>query len=461
MAFILIGVMSYGQDKNIVGTWNGKLEVGGINLRLTFNISDISGALTATMDSPDQGAFDIPMDSVIFENDTVRIITAALVGEYLAVMSEDGNSFDGTWIQGGTSFDLDMERGEKVILNRPQEPKKPYPYHEEEVSYENKKAGITLAGTFTRPKEGEPFPAVLMITGSGAQDRDEFVIGHRPFLVLADYLTRQGIACLRVDDRGVGQSTGELTGTTTADFYDDARAGVDYLISRDDVDNKKIGLIGHSEGGIIAPWLASESDDIAFVVMLAGTGIKGDSLLCGQIRALSLAEGKSEQFISESIEMQNKIYSILRSESDSVKFVEKYLQTLEEWKGIISEEHRRDLEEMDSTYWVMQGATAFSAWFKYFIDYDPIPALKKVQCPVLSMIGSVDLQVPAEINNPAIEKALKESGNKNYKVVTLDGLNHLFQHSETGLVSEYGQIEETFAPEALEMIADWIKEVIL
>lgn len=458
-AVFLITISVAQEGKSVTGTWNGELHVSGVTMRLAFNITDTTGVLTATMDSPDQGAFGIPMDSVIFQNDSLRIVGVAIMGAYAGVIGEDGMKIEGKWTQGGMEFPLNLKKGEKVKLNRPQEPKKPYPYIEEEVKFENVKGGATLAGSFTRPDSGGPFTAVLLISGSGAQDRDELVFGHKPFLVLADYLTRRGIAVLRVDDRGTGESTGDLEKATSKDFAGDVIAGIEYLKSRDDVDPAKIGLIGHSEGGIIAPMIAAESDDVAFIVLMAGTGIPGDTLLKIQGRMVGLAEGVSPVLVEANAGLQEVMFNIVREEPDNAKAAGKLMKAIDAWIAGLDPSIAQDFRETDSTHWKIQISQVTSPWMRFFIDYDPRPALRKVTCPVLAINGEEDLQVPPDYNLPEIEKALKEGANNSYQIKKFERLNHLFQHCKTGAVSEYGIIEETFAPEALETIGDWILEV--
>ena len=448
-------------QKSLIGAWNGEVNFSGMKLPLSFNITDTTGILTATMDSPNQGAFGIPMDSVKVNGDTLRIVAVRISGKYEGVVAADGRRINGTWYQGGMSLELNLEKSEKAASRpaRPQEPKKPYPYIEEEVTFENKEAGITLAGTFTKPDSGTSFTAILLITGSGPEDRDESVFGHRPFLVLADYLTRQGFAVLRVDDRGMGKSTGDPKFATTRDFAGDVKAGIAYLKTRKCVDPKKIGLIGHSEGGVIAPMVAAESPDIAFIVLMAGTGIPGDTLLKLQGRLIGLAEGGDPKLVEANSRLQAMMFRVVVEESDTIVAERKLRQVFQDWGSSLDSNTAKELGKLDSMQVMMQIKQVVSPWMKFFLTYDPIPALKKVKCPVLAINGSKDLQVPPDQNLPPIEQALKAGGNANYKVVKLDGLNHLFQHCKTGAVSEYGAIEETFAPEAMELIASWIKSI--
>ncbi len=250
-----------GKPGSIEGVWLGTLQVPATKLRIVFNITTRpDGSFSATLDSPDQGATGIPVGAVSMEASQVTLDVSAVSGRYEGTLNEDGSAISGKWTQGGVSLDLVLQRVDEAPKPvRPQEPKKPYPYSEEEVTYENAKAGVTFAGTLTMPRTGGPFPAVLLITGSGAQDRDETVFGHRPFLILADYLTRRGIAVLRVDDRGTGGTKGDASQATSEDFADDTLAGVEYLKTRRQIDPKRIGLIGHSEGGMIAPMVAVRS----------------------------------------------------------------------------------------------------------------------------------------------------------------------------------------------------------
>jgi uncharacterized protein len=291
---IICAVAAETQPPSVEGSWLGALKVQDIQLRIVFNITrESNGTLSATLDSPDQGAKGIPMDTVTFTGGELKITAASLAGGYVGKFSADGKTITGTWTQAGRSFPLDLARSQRPVVaavRRPQEPKPPYPYLEEEVSYPNKEAGIKLAGTLTMPKAGGPFPAVILITGSGPENRDEALMGHKPFKVLADYLTRRGIAVLRSDDRGVGKSTGDFAKATTEDFASDALAGVAYLKTRKEIDPKHIGLIGHSEGGIIAPMAVVRSRDVAFLVLIAGTGFPGDHIIVRQTIDIARAQ---------------------------------------------------------------------------------------------------------------------------------------------------------------------------
>jgi len=444
---------------SIEGIWEGQLKVPGTELRIVFNISkNQDGALTATLDSPDQGVTDIPVEEVIFKDNTLHLEVKSAGSVFEGNVSEDFLVIEGEWKWSGQSVPLIVNRIDKAIeILRPQEPKKPYPYIEEEAIYENKEAGITLAGTLTLLPGKSSFPAVLLITGSGPQDRNETVFGHRPFLVLADYLTCQGIAVLRVDDRGVGESTGDFSQATSEDFASDVLAGVVYLKTREEINPEQIGLIGHSEGGIIAPMVAVQSPDVAFIVMMAGTGLPGEEILYLQGALISRAMGISEEDITKNRQFNEKIFSVIKEEKDKKNAEERLRQMfMEDWEKM-SDEEKEKIGDPE-VYLNAQLQSLLSPWLKFFLTYDPKPTLSKVKCPVLAINGEKDLQVPPKENLSAIEEALKAGGNQNYTIKELPNLNHLFQTAQTGLPSEYVKIEETISPVALKIISDWILE---
>jgi len=300
---------------NIEGIREGKLKVPGAELRIVFNISkNPDGILTATLDSPDQGATGIPVEEVVFKDNTLRLEVKSVGAVFEGKVSEDFLVIEGELKQSGGAFPLTVKRVDKAVeILRPQEPKKPYPYIEEEVVYKNKEAEITLAGTLTLPPGKSSLPAVLLITGSGPQDRNETIYGHYPFMVLADYLTRQGIAVLRVDDRGVGESTGDFSLATSEDFASDVLAGIEYLKTRKEINPEQIGLIGHSEGGLIAPMVAIKSPDVAFIILMAGTGLTGEEILYLQGALISRAMGVSEEDITKGLQFNKNIIPLLRT----------------------------------------------------------------------------------------------------------------------------------------------------
>jgi pimeloyl-ACP methyl ester carboxylesterase len=312
----------------------------------------------------------------------------------------------------------------------------------------------------TLPSDKGVFPAVLLISGSGPQDRNETIYNHHPFLVLADYLTRQGIAVLRVDDRGVGESTGDFSQATSEDFASDVLAGVEYLKTCKEIDPKKIGLIGHSEGGLIAPMVAVKSPDVAFIVLMAGTGLTGEEISYLQGALIAKAMDASEEDIAKNRRFNEKIFSVIKEEKDKKMAEERLHQMFMEYWEKMSEEEKNIIGDIGDPeeYLEAQLQNLLSPWLKFFLTYDPKPTLSKLKCPVLAINGEKDLQVPPKENLSAIEEALVAGGNKNFIVKELPGLNHLFQTAQTGVPSEYAKIEETISPIALKIITDWILE---
>lgn len=433
----------------ILGEWRGALSPApGQSIPLVLHVGGAPGRWTATFDSPAQGAIGLPVSSVTQEASGLRFTLAAPKADYVATLSADGQTLTGNWLQGGASLPLTMKRtaaSASTPPRRPQTPQSPYPYRSEEVAYDNLTGRSHIAGTLTVPVGKGPFPAALLITGSGLQDRDETIFGHKPFLVWADYLTRRGIAVLRVDDRQTGGSTGEVRTATTADFASDVQAGVAFLRSRSDVDRRRIGLMGHSEGAIIAPIVASRDSAISFIVMLAGSGEPGEDLMLRQKRAAELAAGLPSAAVDESAANMRRLYAAVKN-AHSQAAADASLRA--EWRSITGKNGQagQDLPP--------QLLAVASPWMRWFIGYDPRPTLAKVRSSVLAVIGSKDVQVAPDANLAGIKTALR--ANPDATVIRLPGLNHLLQTAETGQVSEYGQIEETIAPSALAIVGDWI-----
>jgi fermentation-respiration switch protein FrsA (DUF1100 family) len=451
------GGLSQTDNSAITATWQGILKVSGFELRIVFNVSDSSGTLNTTLDSPDQNAYGIPVDSTVFRNDSVYFGIPSIKGFFDGVLQ--GDSIPGTWHQGGNAWPLILKKIDKVEgPKRTQIPQKPYPYNEEDVTFVDKEAGIELAGTLTFPKEGGPFPAVVLVTGSGPQDRDETLLGHKPFLVLADYLTRQGIAVLRYDDRGVGKSAGKFSTATTQDFVNDALAAVEYLENRKDIRKNETGIIGHSEGGLVAPLAAVKSSDVNFIVLMAGPGVPGKEILPEQSKLIEKSMGMSDEKIEKGNALAEKFYDIVENEKDSAAAAEKIKTLYRNYYASLDSTDKAEFGNDPESVFERQAQTLLTPWFRYFLSYDPKPTLEKVKVPVLAINGENDLQVPPKQNLPVIEEALKEGGNKDFKVVEIPKLNHLFQTSETGSPTEYSKIEETISPKALEIIGNWIKE---
>ena len=430
--------------QDITGDWIGTLNTGPMNLRLLLHITKgTDGALRATMDSLDQDVTGMPISAIDLKESKLTFTSAMLSASYEGKVNQDYTAIDGVFTQAGPG-PLNFKRAHAADLagpRRPQNPVKPYPYREEDLTYENRAAGISLGATLTLPNGPGPFPAVVLITGSGQQDRDESLLGHKPFLVLADYLTRKGLAVLRSDDRGAGKSGGNFATATTADFATDVEAAVAYLKTRHEIDPHKIGLVGHSEGGSIAPMVAARNKDVAFIVLMAGPGVPGDQLMVAQLVAGAEAAGIPHERAVQAGVQQRELFDLLMKGADDAAFKQK----LSELAGPQADEAYREMT---------------SPWYRYFLAYDPATALRKVSCPVLAINGEKDTEVPAKLNLAAIRAALEQGGNKRFETVELPGLNHLFQTATTGALSEYSQIEETISPSALDKIGTWIMGIV-
>lgn len=458
---LLIGIFAampaLGQDTSkVVGDWAGALDVGAVKLRLVVHITrGDDGALRATMDSIDQSASGIPIDIVTFDGKTLRLELTSLRAGFDGTLDESSNRLTGSWRQSGVTLPLQLDRAEdasSLIPKRPQEPKPPLPYDSRDVSFAN--GDVTLAGTLTLPRSPGPHAAAVLISGSGAQNRDEAVMGHKPFLVLADHLTREGIAVLRFDDRGVGESTGSFETATTADFASDAEAGVTFLKSLPEIDATHIGLIGHSEGGIVAPMVAARSSDVTFVVLLAGVGVPIDDLLRVQSRLLLEANGASPEYIAWNERLRTRMFTIAKAEPDSGSREEKLRAAIQTAVAQLPPGATLTDEEKAG----LEGGVGFvsSPWMRFLLAYEPASTLRRVRQPVLALNGELDLQVAPYQNLPVIQKALTEGGNRDVTATELPKLNHLFQTAVTGSPNEYGTIEETMSPIALRAISDWI-----
>jgi pimeloyl-ACP methyl ester carboxylesterase len=440
------------------GIWMGTLSAMGQELRVVFTVSvDEGGTYVATMGSPDQGAEGIPVPEAVLDGTAVRFGVPAVAGTYEGTLGDDGKLV-GQWSQAGAQFPLTLERvSEAPVIARPQEPQPAVSlYRSENVTFQNAGAGISFGGTLTAPNEGGPFAAVILISGSGPQDRNETIFGHRPFLVLSDHLTKQGIAVLRVDDRGVGMSQGNLSQATSRDLADDVLAGIAFLKSRPEIDPARIGLLGHSEGALIAPMVAAESPDVAFIVLLAPPGLPGEQVLYDQARRIGEGAGEDPEAIERGRVIQERAFEVLKVETDPVVVFEKLRGVFRESVAELPEATQAELAGSLDAFVDGQARQISTPWFRFFLTYDPVPALMKVKCPVLAAWGAKDLQVSPEVNRGPVEKALAEGGNADHDVVTFDSLNHMFQTAETGLPTEYPKITETMSPEVMGLVGEWI-----
>ena len=449
-------VAAQASTPNIEGNWLGELEAGGVKLRIVLKIQKSENSYAAKFDSLDQGASDLPIDSIVLDGNKLSFAAAKFGINYEGTLNEAGDEISGTFKQGANTMPLVFKRIAAVPkLNRPQEPRKPYPYSEEEVSYRNEKDNIKISGTLTMPRGSGPYPAVLLITGSGSQDRNETIAGHHPFLVLADHLTRNGIAVLRVDDRGIGGTDLGSLSATSENFAGDVLAGVNFLKQRKEIDPKMIGLIGHSEGGMIAPMAAARSKDVSFIVLLAGPGQRGEDVIYTQTEMIFKAQGTHVDTTRHAIALAKKINAIVKTETDEKRIEQRINEEIAAYDRTLGDLQKKLFEPAAA------GVKAYmpmykTPWYRYFITFDPAPVLKNVSVPVLALNGELDLQVAVKENLDLIGAGLKAGGNEDVTIKSFPKLNHLFQTSQTGLMSEYGQIEETISPEVLKTVSDWI-----
>ena len=439
-------------SQDITGDWYGALEIQGTQLPLVFHISKTDAGFSSTMDSPKQGAKGIPVPTTLFKNDSLTIQITAGGIEYKGVLKN--NEVVGTFTQRGRSLPMILSRESNKKV-RPQDPKKPYSYYSEDVVFNNPKANINLAGTLTLPNKEGTFPAVILISGSSPQDRNEEVADHRPFLVLSDYLTKNGIAVLRYDDRGFAESEGDFAAATTKDFATDTESAVAYLKTRKEIDTNKIGLIGHSEGGMIAPMVASKDKSIDFIVLLAAPGVQGNEVLLLQNEEIAKASGASQEQIEKSKNNNRTLYNMAINSKD-ISSLKKEASTFINKMLDDSKNPNVPTGDARTVYVNRLVHEVANPWMVFMLKYNPEATLENVDCPVLAVNGEKDLQVLADVNLSAIEKAVKNGGNNDVKIINYPNLNHLFQECKTGLVNEYATIEETFSPKVLQDINDWI-----
>lgn len=454
---LLIGLTSssllYAQD--ITGKWHGKLKLPMASLTIVFHISRTEqGDYLTLLDSPDQNAFGTKTASTTFVDSVLTIQIPVINASYRGQLSTE-KSITGVFTQGAI-LPLNLEKGEPSKPKRPQEPQPPFPYKSEEVSVMNKADGITLAGTLTLPSKGHKFPAVVLVTGSGAQNRDEEFSGHKPFFVIADYLTRNGIAVLRCDDRGTALSQGNYAAATNEEFVRDTEAALEYLRSRKDINVRKIGIIGHSCGGTIAFCTGAKDGDVSFIVSLAGAALRGDSVMLKQAELTFKSKGMTDVAWQPLKPILRQRYSILRQADKSVSDIRQELYA--DVTRTVPPESLKDLNIMQRVTAEINSMT--SPWYLHFMRFDPTEDLRKVKCPVLALNGEKDIQVDATMNLTAIRERIAENGNKNVTVKTYPQLNHFFQTCRQCTLEEYGELEETIHPEVLKDLTEWILNLI-
>lgn len=439
-AALLAPAVVMAQAAPIAGDWSGVLETPGGKLPLTFHIP-ADGA--ATMDSPAQKAMGLPARAA-FTDGKARVDMAIGGGGFAGTLSADGKTLDGQWRQGASHLPLVMTRTSTTVtaISRPQTPKPPFPYRAEEVTYANPASGLSMAGTLTLPPGSGPYPAVLLITGSGAQDRDETIFDHKPFALIADALTRRGVAVLRVDDRGVGGSAPFAASPTLTDQASDVAAGVAWLRARPEIDKARVGLLGHSEGGTLAIQTAAADPKVAFVVLLAAPGIRGGDLIVDQLGATLKAAGAPADLVAQAQAGQREVIDIVVSPRGPAEALQALTAVLDRHAVPADAPQRREI------------AAVVTPHYRAMARFDPRADLARIRAPILALNGGKDTQVPAARNLAAIKAALPAGTDATTQ--ELPGLNHLFQTAGTGLLGEYAVIEETMAPAALAQITDWI-----
>lgn len=454
-------------QRPVAGTWEGTLTVSTTSLRIVLHINDSHGTYTATMDSPDQGAKGIPASRVEVNGDSLLLEVAVAHAKLSGKLTSD-STFSGQWIQ-GVSFPLDLKKlpaGQTAIESkRPQTPKPPFPYQSNDVVYYNKNKSIQYGATITKPIGNGPFPALLLLTGSGQQNRDEELFGHKPFAVLADYLTRKGYMVLRVDDRGIGQTTGDVKAATTKDFADDAMVGLDYLKTLPDVDRTKLGLLGHSEGGMIAEMVAAQRSDIDFVILLAAPGENIIDLMTDQNRAVLQSSGLISTQIESYLTLYKPLMTAITSAATDTAGRMAATTVVNHWiaktpKDIVAATTGITNNSSKQAFIAKSVEELYKPWFRFFFRYQPDVYVRKMNTKVLALNGDKDIQVFSKTNLAALKASLQKSASKKFDVVELKGLNHLFQHCSKCTVAEYGELEETIAPEALEAIGTWLNKNI-
>lgn len=439
------------------GRWEGSISIMETNLEIIVSLESINDSLTGTIDIPQQKASNLPLSSIRYDFPKLSFVLEIPTGnaEFDGEIIQD--SIKGSFQQSGVkgTFYLSRSKGENQEVLEDEV----LPYIEEEVTFYN--GDIKLSGTLTLPEYPGRHPAVVMITGSGPQDRNEEIFGFKIFKIIADHFTKNGIAVLRYDDRGVGESTGNISESTTEDFAGDVIEAVKYLQTRDDIRHDNIGLCGHSEGGIIAPLVASKYKDIAFIILMAGTGVNGEEIVLEQTELILKAEGMSDEEIKESLEQSKKLFGDLKSGKEKDEIIsELKKQILEDFEKMPDEQKESiaDKDEYVNNTANSKYEQLTSPWMSYFLSYDPVPALEKVTCPVLMLFGELDLQVSVLQNEKPMIDALVRGNNKDFEVKTFTTANHLFQTANTGSPSEYAELQKEFVPGFLDFMSSWILE---
>ncbi|MEZ6095077.1 MAG: alpha/beta hydrolase [Pirellulaceae bacterium] len=453
------------EAESVIERWKGALKIGAVDAVMQFRVvrSDDDSRPNVFFDSVSEGrtGFEATMT---MEDDRLVFDVPAIKLSYRGTLNADRTEADGTWSQGGRELPLKLKRRTEAepedTPNRPQYPKEPLPYDSEEVTFENTADDVSLSGTLTLPRTSGPHPAVVLISGSGQQDRDESWMGHKPFLVLADHLTRKGIAVLRFDDRGIGKSTGDYLNATTEDLSRDTEAAFDFLKADHRIETDAIGLIGHSEGGLIGPMVAQRNDDVAFVVLLAGTGVPGREISLSQSEILAKSLNLPDDAIALQQTLNKNLLDAVITHELGEDLDEAINVVVDEFVATLPEQEQDVAGETVRKTVASQKPTLNRKWMKYFLAYDPAVTLSNLNCPILALQGLKDTQVIAGLNLPAIRAALKNNRHSISSVIEFPEMNHLFQRCETGMMNEYSKIEETIDEEVLEEVSNWIGKAL-
>ncbi len=457
---LLINVSLFAQNSSFEGSWAGDIKLpDNSRLGVIFHLEGSDKAMKCKMDVPLQGAKGMQAEKTSINSNTIEITFPTLKASYMGTREDD--EIKGTWTQGGMALPLNLEwhTGE-TVLDRPQHPKPPFNYDIAEINIDinAKKGAYQLAGTLTTPKGEGPFPLAVLVTGSGPQDRDETIFDHKPFWVIADFLTNNGIAVFRYDDRGVGKSTGTFKGCTTEDFTNDALQVVQNIARMPSIDSEKVGIIGHSEGGLIASIAASKSDAVKFTILLAGPAVSGKQILKRQIADIQIAEGVAEEKIQKESQVRSDVIDFAASKGTNESRLAAARTRLKSfYDSNYSEEEKKSIGDFEN-YFEVSTQGLFNDWMNYFLNIEPKKYIERIKCPTLAIFGNKDQQVSIMDNMSAMRAALRAAPVEDYKIELLSNVNHLFQHSKTGKPSEYGTLAETFAREGLVMMRDWINE---